>query len=176
MTARGLHFDADAALWFAVALLVTAFATIPVLSVGLAIVGQPLDGALYIAVTGGLVVLVFGVTTGVLVRNRPWRTVPGTLWTLYVLQLVASGLLAVGQFVRAPASVGLVARGLLAPLTFGIVQIDSFSPLQVAFPDAWPLVGTLLGLAVGRWLLTRRGREVGEAARVVVEPMRLPRP
>ncbi|HEY5467543.1 MAG TPA: hypothetical protein VIK85_00370 [Coriobacteriia bacterium] len=176
MTVRGPHFDADAALWFAVALLVTAFATIPVLSVGLAIAGQPLDGAFYIGVTGGLAALVFGVTTAVLVRNRPWRTFGDTLWTLYVLQLVAATLLAVGQFVRAPMSGVLIARGLLAPLTFGVVQIDSFSPLQVAFPDAWPLVGTLVGLVAGRWLLTRRGRAVGEAARVVVEPMRLPRP
>jgi hypothetical protein len=176
MSLRHLRFDADAALWFAVALLATAFATIPVLSVGLAILGHPLDGALYIGVTGGLVTLVFGVTTAVLVRNRPWRTYADIVWTLYVLQLAAASLLAVGQFVRAPANAGLVARGLIAPLTFGVVQIDSFAPLQVAFPDAWPLVGTLLGLLVGRWLLTRRGRAVGEAARIVVEPMRLPRP
>jgi hypothetical protein len=171
-----VHFDADAGLWFAVALLVTAFATIPALTVGLGLTGQPLDGALYIGVTGGLAALVFGTTAALLVRARPWRTYRDTLWTLYLLQLVAATLLALGQFVRAPMNAGMVARGLLAPLTFGVVQIDSFSPLQVAFPDAWPLVGALLGLLVGRWLLTRRGRAVGEAARVVVEPMRLPRP
>lgn len=175
MSATRLRFDADAALWFAVALLITAFATIPVLTVGLGVTGQALDGAAYIAVTGGLAALVFGVTTLVLVRNRPWRTFRDTLLTLYVLQLVAASLLALGQFIRTPANVGLVARGLLAPLTFGIVQIDSFSPFEVAFPDAWPLVGTVLGLVIGRWLLTRRGRPVGESARVIVEPMRLPK-
>ncbi len=176
MTGPRFRFDADAALWFAVALLVSAFATLPVLAIGLGILGHALDGHAYIGATGATIVLAFAVATGLLVRARPWRNYRDTLLTLYIVQAGAAVLLAVGQFLRAPARIDIVAGQLLAPLTFGIVQIDSFSPLALAFPDAWPLVGTVLGAAVGRWLLTARGRPVGEPARSRVEPMRLPRP
>jgi hypothetical protein len=170
------RFDADAALWFAVALVATAFATIPMLSIALALLGHPIDDVSYIAATGALTSTAFAVTAGLLVVVRPWRTYRDTLLTLYVLQLGAAGLLAIGQFVRSPGNVLLVVRQILPPLSFGFLQIDSFSPLEVAFPEAWPLVGTFLGLLVARRMLASQGRAVGEAARVTVEPMRLPKP
>lgn len=164
------RIDLDAAFWFAVALVASAFGMLPVLAAGLALLHHPLDGAAYVLVTGGVTGLAFGVVAALLVRARPWRRFGDLVLTLYVLNLAGGLLLALGQLIRTPGLPALIVGPLLAPLSFGAIQIVTLSPLRLDVPDMWPLIGFVAGFWLMRWRFAAHGWPTGDAARVELRP------
>ena len=171
---RSLHFDMDAAIWFAVAFMAAAFGILPVMLAVLAATGSPLGVVGYAAVNAGVQLAAFGVAATLLVRAAPARRFRDMLFTFYLLYLGAASVMAVLQFIRSPLGLPMVLASLLAPLTLGAVQVVGLSPLSFAEPDVWAAAGVGLGFLAGRLYLRARGRASGAEAKVEVTPMRLP--
>ena len=171
---KAFRFDGDAAVWFAVAYMAAAFGLLPVMLTALAATGGPLGTWGYIAANAGILITAYGVTTALLVRARPARRLLALVFTFYLLGIGFSLAAAVLQFIGAPGSPTIVIGTLVAPLTFGAVQIVGFAPLKLAEPDIGALLGVLVGFALGRAYLRIRGRKSGAAADTAVTPMRLP--
>jgi len=173
---RRPRFDGDAAIWFAVAYMAAAFGLLPVMMAALAATGGPLSTLGYIAANGGVLIAAYGVTTALLVRAHPARRLSDLVFTFYVLGIGISVAVAVLQFIGAPAAPTTVIGTLVAPLTFGALQIISLTPLKLASPDIGAALGVVIGFAAGRAYLRIRGRKSGAAADTAVTPMRLPSP
>lgn len=171
---RRPRFDTDAAIWFAVAYMAAAFGLLPVMMGILATTGRGLDKWGYLAANAGVLVTAYAVTTALLVRAHPARRFGDVVATFYVLQSGVAFALAVLQFIGAPRTVLTVLASLLAPLTFGAVQITAVTPLALAEPDVGAIVGVCAGFLIGRTVLRASGRPVGIQAEAVVTPMRLP--
>lgn len=171
---RPPRLDRDAALWLAVAFFAAAFGILPVLLAGLAVKGSALDGVAYYAANAVVVGLAFATVGALLVLADPARRMRDLAFTLWVVGVAATGALAVLRLIEAPRAAFATVLSMVAPLTFGFVQLDSLSPLRLAPPDPWALAGVLVGALLARAVLRLRGRKVGVAAEHGVVPMRLP--
>jgi hypothetical protein len=173
---RAPRFDGDAAIWFAVAYMAAAFGLLPVMVTALAATGSPLGTWGYIAANAGVLIAAYGVTTALLVRGNSSRRLADLVFTFWLLGIGFSVAAAMLQFIGAPGSPTTVIGTIVAPFTFGAVQITGFAPLRLAEPDLGALVGVLVGFGAGRAYLRIRGRKSGSAADTAVTPMRLPSP
>jgi len=173
---RRIRLDGDAAFWMAVAWVASAFALWPVMVAALGVMGHPLDETGYTVATGAVMALCFAVTAFVLVRERPWRTFPSMILTLYVIQFAATAIPAAAQVGRTPDRLDLVALQFLEPISFGLLQPVSYAPVRFGIPDVWALVGLLAGMLAARALVAGRGGSVGVAARPEISMMRMPKP
>ncbi len=162
--------DFDAAGWFIVAFIASAFGLLLVLPLGLLINGGPLGDTAYFVMQAGLTVAIYGTAAALLVRARPWRSLLELVIALYLLSLLAALGLALVRFVASPGAWGQLAKDLVPALTFGLVQIDSLAPLRFGPPDPSPYVGVAVGFGLMRWWLVRTGKAVGEAARPSIHP------
>lgn len=173
---REFRYDWGAAFWYAVSYLASAFALYPILLVGVALTQKDsqIDGTYAVVVPGIAMLVIFAVATYRLVTGDPWRRFPTTMVSLYLLQLVGVTALSITQIVRAPYAAGKVLLSLLAPLSFGVLQVDSLVPLVMAPPDIWAPAGAMLGFWLARARLHRDGRPVGAAADIRLRPLRLP--
>jgi hypothetical protein len=170
------HIDFDAALWFVVAFIATAFGILPLLALPMALgVGRVGDVG-FLAVQGALSVIVYSVTAALLVRARPWRRLVDLVLTLYLLALLGAVLMGMVRFVANPVALLPIAKEVIPAATFGLVQVTSFAPLRLAFPDVAQYLGLAVGFAVERWWLRRAGKPVGADARPVIEPWPLRKP
>jgi len=174
---RDLPFDWSAAFWFAVAYLGSVFSLYPVIVVWLLFTrtGPQMDPAYAVVAPGICSLVIFAVTAFRLSVSEPWRRIPTTMFTLYLLRLGGTALLVVSQIVQAPYSALLILSSLVAPLTFGLIDITGIRPLTLAWPDVWVPLGALIGLGLARWRLKSQGRPAGPAADVHLRPLRLPK-
>jgi hypothetical protein len=170
------RLDGDAAFWMAVAWIASAFALWPVLAGAMGILNHPLSGNGYTLATGIVLALAYAIASFVLVRVRPWRTFPSMLLTLYVVQFFATIVPAAAQVGHTPNHLDYVAYQLLEPISFGMLQPMSFSPLHFGFPDIWPILGVVAGIALGRLVVRVQGGAVGPDAQPKVTMMRMPKP
>ena len=164
------HIDLDAAGWFVIAFIATAFGILPVLALPMALGFGRMGDVAFLVAQGLLSVVVYAAAAALLVRARPWRRLLDLIVTLYLLSLLGALLMGLVQFVANPVAVLPIAKQLIPAATFGLVQPDSLAPLKLGFPDAAQYVGLALGFGVERWLLRRAGKPVGLEARPVIDP------
>jgi hypothetical protein len=164
------HIDLDAAGWFVMAFIASAFGILPLLALPMLLGIGRISSEGFLVAQGLLALVVYGVAGALLVRARPWRRLIDLVWTLFLLTLAAALLMAVVRFVAAPGAVLLVAKEVIPAATFGLVQVQSFAPLKLGSPDPAQYVGLAIGLGVERWLLRRAGKPVGAEARPLIEP------
>jgi hypothetical protein len=164
------HIDFDAALWFVVAFIATAFGILPLLALPMALgVGRMGDRGLLVA-QGVLAVVVYATAAALLLRARPWRSLLDMVLTLYLLTLLGALLMGLARFVAAPSAGLAIAKEVIPAATFGLVQVETFAPLKLGFPDIAQYVGLAVGFILERWLLRRAGKPVGSEARPIVTP------
>jgi hypothetical protein len=170
------HLDLDAALWFVVAFIATAFGILPLLALPMALGAGRVGDSGFLVVQGALSIVAYAATTALLVRARPWRRLIDLVLTLFLLSLIGAALMGLVRFVANPKALLLIAKEVVPAATFGLFQVESFVPLRLGPPDVAQYAGLALGFAIERWLLRRAGKPVGSEARPVIKPWPLREP
>lgn len=165
-----LQIDLDAAGWFVVSFIASAFGLLAVLSVGLAVNHGPLGNFAYLLTQGLMSIAIYGTTAALLVRARPWRTLVSLIVTLFLLSVIAAVGLALLRFIAAPGAWSQLVEDIAPAATFGLLQVDSLAPFKLGPPDPSPYLGVVLGFLLARWQLRRAGKTVGDAARPRIQP------
>ena len=78
--------------------------------------------------------------------------------------------MALVRFVATPGALLSIVKDVIPSLTFGLVQVESFAPLKLGFPDVAQYLGVAIGFAVERLILRRAGKPVGAEAAPVIKP------
>jgi hypothetical protein len=164
------HIDFDAALWFVVSFIATAFGILPLLALPMAVGVGPIGDRGFLVAQGVLAIAVYAVAAALLVRARPWRSLLDLVLTLYLLTLLGALLMGLVRFVAAPTALLQIAKEVIPAATFGLVQVEAFAPLKLGYPDVAQYLGLAIGFALERWLLRRAGKAVGSEARPAVQP------
>ena len=173
MRKRGF-IDWEAIGGYLLALIVFSFGLFALLVFVVALLEHILEGTTRTLVAEAFAFAVFATTTALLVRALPSRTLLRLAIALYVVD-VGSSLVYGVMDVATPSGAALRAVSMLAgSFTLGLVGTIGTDPTAIGFPHVGAFTGLLAGFFAMRWLLTRQGVAVGEAAEPEITPIPLP--